>query len=348
MSDTGQRPERRLNLLTGDWVLVSPQRLVRPWRGAVGAASGGPGLGYDPDCYLCPGNARVGGAKNPVYTGAYVFDNDFPALLPPAEGAPPALDPLLVSEPQSGACRVVCYTPDHSQTMAHMPAAAIRAVVDVWASQSAELAARPDIGAVTVFENRGEMMGASNPHPHGQIWATSSVPNELAREDDRQRAWFDAHGEPLLAAYLRRELAAGERIVVANAGFVALVPYWATWPFETIVLPRRAVSGLDRLSDGERDDLADLLGRLTGVYDGLFAAPFPYSMGFHQCPSKAADDAHFILHAHFYPPLLRSASIRKFMVGFEMLAMPQRDLTAEDAAARLRAVLDGRAAEEGA
>ena len=339
---SGKRPERRLNLLTGDWVLVSPQRLVRPWQGAVGGAAAGSGRHYDPDCYLCPGNARVGGARNPAYGGVYVFDNDFPALLPPDNEAAASPDPLLVSEPQSGACRVVCYSPDHSQTMAKMPVATIRAVVDAWTAQFIDLSARPDIGAVTIFENRGEMMGASNPHPHGQIWATSSVPNELAREDARQRAWFEAHGEPLLAAYLGRELAAGERIVMENQAFVGLVPYWATWPFETLILPRRAVSGLDRLSDSERDALADLLRELTGAYDALFATACPYSMGFHRRPSKAADDAHFVMHAHFYPPLLRSATIRKFMVGFEMLAMPQRDLTPEDAAARLRAVVEGR------
>jgi UDPglucose--hexose-1-phosphate uridylyltransferase len=325
--------------LTGDWVLVSPQRLVRPWQGEVGAAAVPASVSHDPDCYLCAGNARVGGAKNPAYEGAYVFDNDFPALLPPAAGAAPSDDRLLVSEPQSGVCRVVCYSPDHSQTMAQMSAEAIRAVVDVWTAQTLELNARPDIGAVTVFENRGEMMGASNPHPHGQIWATSNVPNELAREDARQRAYFAAEGEPLLAAYLRRELEAGERIVVENQAFVALVPYWATWPFETLVLPRRPVSGLDRLTDDERDGLADILRRLTGAYDALFATACPYSMGFHQRPAKTADEAHFVMHAHFYPPLLRSATIRKFMVGFEMLAMPQRDLTPEDAAARLRSVV---------
>ncbi len=341
---SGKRAERRLNRLTGDWVLVSPQRLVRPWQGDVGATATGPGPHHDPDCYLCPGNARVGGAKNPDYAGVYVFDNDFPALSPPGDGAAAPPDPLLVSEPQSGVCRVVCYTPDHSQTMAHMPVKAIRAVVDVWTAQSIELDARPDIGAVTLFENRGAMMGASNPHPHGQIWATSSLPNELAREDARQRDWFERHGEPLLSAYLRRELEAGERIVVENGAFVGLVPYWATWPFETLVLPRRAVSGLDRLDEAERDALADLLGRLTGAYDALFATACPYSMGFHQRPSKAEEDAHFVMHAHFYPPLLRSATIRKFMVGFEMLAMPQRDLTAEDAAARLKAVVEGRGA----
>jgi UDPglucose--hexose-1-phosphate uridylyltransferase len=221
--------------------------------------------------------------------------------------------------------------------MARMSRAAIRGVIDVWAAQSAELDAQPDIAAVTIFENRGAMMGASNPHPHGQIWATSSIPNELAREDDRQRAWFEAQGEPMLVAYLRRELEAGERVVFANDGFVALVPFWAAWPFEILVLPRRSVGRVHALTRPERDALADLLSRLTGAYDALFEIDFPYSMGLHQRPSKMADDAHFTLHLHFYPPLLRSATIRKFMVGFEMLAMPQRDLTPEDAAARLRA-----------
>jgi UDPglucose--hexose-1-phosphate uridylyltransferase len=335
---SARRPERRLNLLTGEWVLLSPQRLARPWQGAVADTDTGPGAHYDPDCYLCAGNARVGGVKNPAYDGVYVFDNDFPALTPPdvGEGAASKPDPLFVSEPESGLCRVVCYSPDHSQTMAHLP----RAVVDTWAAQSAELNARPDIGAVTIFENRGEMMGSSNPHPHGQIWATAGLPNELAKEDARQRAWAQAHGEPLLATYLKRELELGERVVLQNDGFVGLVPYWATWPYEIMVLPRRAVSGLDQLGDSERNDLADLLGRLTSAYDELFATACPYSMGFHQGPSKAADNSHFIMHAHFYPPLLRSAAIRKFMVGFEMLAMPQRDLAPEDAAARLRSAVE--------
>jgi UDPglucose--hexose-1-phosphate uridylyltransferase len=331
--------ERRLNLLTGDWVLVSPQRLLRPWQGAVTEAASAAGAAYDPDCYLCPGNLRAGGVKNPAYAGVFVFDNDFPALTPPADDAPRAVDPLLVAEPQSGVCRVVCYAPDHSQTMTQMPVDAIRALVDVWASQTAELNARPNIAAVTIFENRGAMMGASNPHPHGQIWATSSIPNELAREDASQRTWFDAHGEPLLTAYLRRELEAGDRIVAENQDFVALVPFWATWPFETLVLPRRSVSHLDQLDAAERNALAELLGRLTRAYDALFATACPYSMGFHQALAKAADAAHFTLHGHFYPPLLRSAAVRKFMVGFEMLAMPQRDLTPEEAAARLRQVL---------
>jgi UDPglucose--hexose-1-phosphate uridylyltransferase len=329
--------ERRLNLLTGDWVLVSPHRMARPWQGAVAEAASVAGVAYEPTCYLCPGNARAAGARNPAYAGVYVFDNDFPALLPPGgEPAPGPADPLLVAEAESGVCRVICYSPDHSRTMARMAPGEIRAVVDAWAAQTAELAARPDIAAVTVFENRGEMMGASNPHPHGQLWATSSVPGELAREEARQRAWLAAHGEPLLGAYLARELAAGERIVAANEHFVALVPFWAVWPFETLLAPRRSVGTLPELTGAERDALADVLSRLTRAYDALFAAPFPYSMGFHQRPARAAAGDGFTLHAHVYPPLLRSATIRKFMVGFEMLAMPQRDLTPEAAAARLR------------
>jgi UDPglucose--hexose-1-phosphate uridylyltransferase len=331
--------QRRLNLLTGDWVLVSPHRMARPWQGAVAEASPASRPTYDPSCYLCPGNARAGGAHNRDYEGVYVFDNDYPALLPATEAAPPA-DPLLVAEPEAGVCRVICYSPDHSQTMARMSVGQIRRVIDVWAAESDELAAQADIAAVTVFENRGEMMGASNPHPHGQIWATSHVPNELAREDARQRAWLAEHGEPLLGAYLRRELEAGERIVVANDSFMALVPYWAVWPFETLVLPRRQVGALAELEPAECDDLAALLSALTRAYDALFATPCPYSMGFHQRPAKATPgEAHFTLHAHFYPPLLRSATIRKFMVGFEMLAMPQRDLTPEAAAARLRSAV---------
>jgi len=331
--------ERRLNLLTGDWVLVSPHRLDRPWQGEVSAAPVAAGPSHDPACYLCPGNARAGGKQNPAYRGVHVFDNDYPALLAVNAPAGESRDTVLTGEPESGICRVVCYTPDHSRTMAGMAPAEIRAVVDTWAGQFCELAARPDIGAVTIFENRGEMMGASNPHPHGQIWATQSVPNELARENARQLAWAAEHGEPLLSSYLSRELASGERVVCGNETFVALVPWWAAWPFEILVLPRWPVSGLDGLTNQEFDGLADILHRIARAYDALFGVPFPYSMGIHQRPCRLTDESHFTLHVHFYPPLLRSATVRKFMVGFEMLAMPQRDLTPEDAAARLRAVL---------
>jgi UDPglucose--hexose-1-phosphate uridylyltransferase len=223
--------------------------------------------------------------------------------------------------------------------MAGMATSELRAIVEVWAAQYTELASRPSIGAVTVFENRGAMMGASNPHPHGQIWATAHVPNELAKEDTCQRRWFEKHREPMLSAYLAREISAGERIVIANDSFAALVPWWASWPFETLILPRRPVSALDELAGNERDELAEIMGSLTRLYDRLFDTPFPYTMGFHQRPARLDDAAHFVMHAHFYPPLLRSASVRKFMVGFEMMAMPQRDLTPEEAAARLRACL---------
>jgi UDPglucose--hexose-1-phosphate uridylyltransferase len=331
-------PHRRLNLLTGAWVLVSPHRMGRPWQGETGAAAVAARPSHDPDCYLCAGNTRVGGVRNPTYDGVWVFDNDFPAILsaPQDEAFPD--DPLLVQAPESGVCRVICYTPDHSKTMAKMDTAEVRAVVDVWTQQWQELSARPDIGAVTIFENRGAMMGASNPHPHGQIWATSSVPHELHQECERQSAHFEKHGSPLLIDYLARELAGGERVVYANDSFVVLVPFWAAWPFETIVLPRRAVACLNELSATERNDLADALAHLTSTYDRLFDAPFPYTMGLHQRPCREAS-AGFVFHIHFYPPLLRSATVRKFMVGFEMLAMAQRDLTPEAAAARLRGVL---------
>jgi UDPglucose--hexose-1-phosphate uridylyltransferase len=309
----------------------------RPWQGETGNSAPAEVLAYDPACYLCAGNTRVGGVVNPAYAGVWEFDNDFPALLGPDEESSPPVDNILIAEPETGVCRVICYTPDHSKTMASMTRAEIVSVVEVWTTQWQELSARPDLASVTIFENRGAMMGASNPHPHGQIWATSSVPNELATEVERQAAWFDKNGSPLLSDYLDRELADGSRILCANNHFVALVPFWAAWPFETLVLPRRPVAALDELSEQEQTDLADILRRLTASFDRLFAAPFPYTMGLHQRPTQAPAPG-FVFHMHFYPPLLRSATVRKFMVGFEMLAMAQRDLTPEAAAERLRAV----------
>jgi UDPglucose--hexose-1-phosphate uridylyltransferase len=329
------KPHRRLNLLTGAWVLVSPHRMGRPWQGETSSGTPADEPTHDPNCYLCAGNARVGGTTNPDYKGVWVFDNDFPAILGPDDASPLGDDPLLVQAPETGICRVICYTPDHSKTMAKMTAEEVLPVVDVWTAQWQELSARPDIGAVTIFENRGAMMGASNPHPHGQIWATSSVPHELAIETARQGEYFSSHGRPLLIDYVEREVAADERIVFTNDSFVVLVPYWAAWPFETIVLPRRAVASLEDLSAKERRDLADALANLTSTYDRVFDAPFPYTMGLHQRPTQEAALG-FVFHIHFYPPLLRSATVRKFMVGFEMLAMAQRDLTPEAAAQRLR------------
>jgi UDPglucose--hexose-1-phosphate uridylyltransferase len=335
---TDHKPHRRQNLLTGEWVLVSAHRMGRPWQGETGNNAPTEALTYDPACYLCAGNMRVGGVVNPAYEGVWVFDNDFPALLGPDGEASPPTDSILVAKPETGVCRVICYTPDHSKTMASMTRAEITAVVEVWTAQWQELSARTDLASVTIFENRGAMMGASNPHPHGQIWATSSVPNELAIEVERQAAWFDKNRSPLLIDYLERELADGARLVCANTHFVVLVPFWAAWPFETLVLPRRPVAALDELSAEEQADLADILRRLTASFDRLFSTPFPYTMGLHQRPTQAPAPG-FVFHMHFYPPLLRSATIRKFMVGFEMLAMAQRDLTPEAAAERLRAVL---------
>ena len=325
---------KRQNLLTGDWVLVSPHRLLRPWQGEVSEPVHPAAVSHDPDCYLCAGNARSGGQRNPYYGGVYVFDNDFPALLTTSQA--PQGDALLAAQPETGVCRVICYSPDHGRGMSRLSVPEIEAVVREWQRQSIDLFSRDDIGAVTIFENRGEMMGASNPHPHGQIWATASPPPELMRETERQTRWRTDTGRVLLLDYLDRELASGERIICANEHFVVLTPFWAAWPFETLVLPRRAVSDLAGLTHDEQTGLARVLSDLTRLYDAVFDAPFPYTMGWHQKPAELAEEAGFQLHAHFYPPLLRSATVRKFMVGFEMLGMPQRDLTPEDAAARLR------------
>ncbi|MGH6987629.1 MAG: UDP-glucose--hexose-1-phosphate uridylyltransferase [Caulobacteraceae bacterium] len=330
------RPERRFNILNGEWVLVSPQRIARPWLGDFQETTVAARIQYDPECYLCPGNLRAGGARNPPYSGVYVFENDYPALTPGPREAKGSPDPLLVAEYESGTCRVVCYSPDHSLTLSKMSPEHFRPVVEEWVSQFAELDGRDDIDAVVIFENRGEMMGASNPHPHGQLWALSSVPTEIAKEVASQCQWNATHGSSLLEAYLARELELGERLVLQNQGFVALVPYWAVWPFETLILPRRRADCLTDLGGSERDLLARILTGLTAGYDRLFSIPFPYSMGLHQRPSRFGPKGAFIMHAHFYPPLLRSSRIRKFMVGFEMLAMPQRDLTPEEAARRLR------------
>jgi len=331
-------PHRRYNPLTSEWVIVSPHRLSRPWQGQVETPPQESRPTYDPACYLCPGNERAGGARNPAYTGTYVFDNDFPALLPDTPPGEVDVQGVLVAGAERGICRVVCFSPRHDLTLPELEPAALRQVVDTWAEQTEELGARPFINHVQIFENKGAMMGCSNPHPHGQIWATQHLPNEPAKEQAAQLAYRAAHGDCLLCDYLALELAQGERIVCANKHFVALVPFWATWPFETMILSRRHVSSLPDLGDAKRDALADLIKRLTTRYDNLFQTSFPYSAGFHQRPTDGDPHPEWHLHAHFYPPLLRSATVRKFMVGFEMLGTPQRDLTAETSAACLRAL----------
>lgn len=334
-SDT---PHRRYNPLRGEWVQVSPHRTKRPWQGQVEKTPAETRPHYDPKCYLCPGNERAGGAKNPPYTDTFIFTNDFAALLPDVPPEETTDNPLFRRQSARGTCRVICFSPRHDLTLARMPVAGIRRVVDVWAEQIEELGA--EYRWVQLFENRGEMMGSSNPHPHGQVWSIDVLPSEPAAEDVHQREYFREYGSPLLVDYAAQELSQTERVVVQNDHWVAVVPFWAVWPFETLLLPRRHVLRLPDLSNGEREALASILSRLLTRYDNLFETPFPYSMGWHGAPTgdaAAQDNRHWQLHAHFYPPLLRSATVKKFMVGYEMLGEPQRDLTAEQAAQRLRA-----------
>lgn len=329
---------RRYHALRREWVLVSPHRTQRPWQGQTEDTAAPATLAYDPTCYLCPGNARAGGAHTPKYTSTYVFENDYAALKPDLPAASLDIDAagLLHAEVERGVCRVLCFSPRHDLTLAKMEVADIRLVVDEWATQTAELGAREDINYVQVFENRGAMMGASNPHPHGQIWATESIPNEPSVELAAQNAYLTEHGNCLLCTYRDIELSQQERIVAENDAWVALVPFWAVWPFETLVLPKRHVGSLTDFTDTERDLFAAMLQRVTSGYDRVFDTSFPYSMGLHGAPNDGAEHPAWHLHAHFYPPLLRSATIRKFMVGFELLGSPQRDLTPELAAEALR------------
>ena len=338
-----QSPHRRWNPLRREWVIVSPQRTQRPWQGQTEEKSAVAALSYDPTCYLCPGNTRAGGHVTPKYADTFVFDNDYAALKSDVSAASFDLEDagLLRASTENGVCRVLCFDPRHDLTLATMSVGSIRRVVDVWAAQEAELGAREEIGYVQIFENRGAMMGASNPHPHGQIWATEHIPNEPTMELAAQREYRDAHGVSLLSSYLELELKQGERIVAQNESWVALVPFWAVWPFELMVLPRAAVATLRDLDEPGRDGLAAMLRSITAGYNQVFDTPFPYSMGFHAAPCDGEAHPEWQLHAHFYPPLLRSATVRKFMVGFELLGGPQRDITPESAAATLRECISG-------
>ena len=330
-------PHRRLNLLTGEWVLVSPQRMGRPWQGQVEPAVVAERVRYDATCYLCPRNQRAHGARNPDYEQTYVFTNDFPAVIPDA-AAPDKAGVLLRAEGVRGTCRVICFSPRHDLTLAELSAPEIRGVIDEWATQTSELGEH--YRWVQVFENKGELMGCSNPHPHGQIWALDELPTEAQKEAAQQQQYHEQTGRVLLLDYMQEEIARSERVVVHNEHWLAVVPFWATWPFEILLVPRHHVLRFPDLSAEQRAALATIMQQVLVRYDNLFATSFPYSMGWHGAPYGAGEHGYWQLHAHFYPPLLRSATVRKFMVGFEMLGEAQRDLTPEQAAAQLRALPD--------
>ena len=336
LSQLQNQPHRRFNPLTQDWVLVSPHRTERPWQGQT-EDHGEVSIKYDPNCYLCPGNKRAGGHQNPTYESTFVFDNDFAALKPDQADfrEDQSGTGLLRAEGESGICRVVCFSPRHDLTLSRMLVDQIAEVVKVWTGQYRELGAMPGINYVQIFENRGAIMGCSNPHPHGQIWANSSIPNELAKEQNSLLEYQKRNGSCLLCDYISTEMAATERIVCQNEHFLAVVPFWAIWPFETLVLSKKHTTSLIDLSHEMSCSFADILKRLTTRYDNLFETSFPYSMGLHQSPTDGRQHPEWHFHAHFYPPLLRSAAVKKFMVGYELLAMPQRDITPESAASRL-------------
>jgi UDPglucose--hexose-1-phosphate uridylyltransferase len=330
-------PHRRFNPLLREWVLVSPHRTRRPWLGKMEEVAPSSALQYDLGCYLCPGNERADGAHNPKYTGTFVFDNDYPALLPLAPPGAVNESKLIVAESEAGNCRVGCFSPRHDLTIAQMSQSELRAVVDMWTEQFQELEKMAWVRHIQIFENRGALMGASNPHPHCQIWTTATLPNIATRELNSFEEYLKEKSSCLLCDYLQLELQHNERIVCENEAFALVVPFWAVWPFETLVLSKRHFAAMSDLSAAERDLLGDILRRITTRYDNIFKTSFPYSMGFHQRPVNGHDHPEWHFHAHYFPPLLRSATVQKFMVGYELLGSPQRDITPETAAQRLAA-----------
>lgn len=338
-AELNQGPHRRFNPLTGEWVLVSPHRTQRPWQGKQEDASGSGRPAYAESCYLCPGNTRSGGQQNPDYSETFVFINDFSALLADTPTLAMDQDPLFQAVSERGLCKVICFSPRHDLSVPNMSLDAVSRVVEVWKNEYELFQANPDISYVQIFENKGAIMGCSNPHPHCQIWSSSSIPPIVALEQDNQRRYAQEQGSPMLLDYLYRELEQETRVVFENAEFVVVVPFWAVWPFEAMILPRRHILSIDRFSGDEVRGFADAYRRLTQAYDRVFDCEFPYTAGIHQAPVTRGNHDHWQLHMHFYPPLLRSATVKKFMVGYEMLAAPQRDITAESAAETLRLAL---------
>jgi UDPglucose--hexose-1-phosphate uridylyltransferase len=333
--DISDHTHRRLNPLTGEWVLVSPHRAKRPWQGQVEKIGTEKRPEYDPSCYLCPGNERAGEAVNPFYKSTYVFTNDFSALLPEIQEGNIDKD-LFKAKSEKGICRVICFSPRHDLTIPEMNTESVEEVIHLWIDEYRTLGSNDFINSVQIFENKGSIMGCSNPHPHGQIWAQESLPNEVLKEDISQHKYYMNNKKTLLEEYVLKELEIDKRIVCRNEFFVALVPYWATWPFETMIIPVRPVADISMLSDIEITSFAQIYRELTIRYDNLFETSFPYSAGIHQSPTNKKDNNHWHMHMHFYPPLLRSATVKKFMVGYEMMCEPQRDITPEQSAARLK------------
>jgi len=336
MPNFSEKPHRRLNVLTGEWVQVSPHRTKRPWQGKEEKKVANEKPKYDPDCYLCPGNARAGGKKNPEYTSTFAFDNDFSALLPGTESESMNEKDLLVAITERGICRVICFSPRHDLTLPELETGEILNIVNLWVDQYRLLGEMPFINYVQIFENKGEIMGCSNPHPHGQIWAQRSIPDEPAKELKQQQSYYKKHSSTLLSDYLKHEIRLNERIVTENEHFVVMVPFWAFWPFETLLISRRPFGRFTDMNQEEKDGLADIIRKITIKYDNIFNISFPYSAGFHPAPTDGKQHPEWHFHMHFYPPLLRSATIKKFRVGYEMLGNPQRDITAEYSAGLLR------------
>lgn len=336
MLDFAEQPHKRKNLLTGEYILVSPHRSKRPWQGQVEDLAPDNRPQYDPKCYLCPGNSRADGTQNPDYKDSFVFVNDFSALLEDTSIEQFDEESLLVAESERGICKVISFSPRHDLTLPQMDLPAIKAVVDLWQREFKELAEKEWIKYIQIFENKGAIMGCSNPHPHGQIWAESSLPVEIEKESAQQKTYFEQHGRTLLQDYVALELKKDERIIVDNEHFVALVPFWAAWPYETMIISKRPVPSILVFTEEEKEDFARTLQELTIRYDNIFKTSFPYSAGMHQSPVNSGEHPEWHWHMHFYPPLLRSATVKKFMVGYEMLATPQRDITPEQAANTLK------------
>ncbi len=334
-----EEPHRRLNILTGEWILVSPHRTKRPWQGKVETLNEEERPSYDPNCYLCPGNTRASGEQTEKYEQVYAFPNDFPALLPDTSNDDWSRG-LLQAKGETGIARVICFSPNHAMTLPEMEVDDIANVIDLWQKEYRELGNRGGINHVQIFENKGEIMGCSNPHPHGQIWAQSSIPTEVLKKTERQKQYFEKTQRSMLEEYVEQELINEERILYASEYFVALVPFWAVWPYEAMILPKKQIRSLKELNAAQKADFAKVLKQLTVKYDNLFECSFPYSAGIHQAPTDGQDHEYWHFHMSFYPPLLRSATVKKFMVGYEMFANPQRDITAEQAAEKLRSLSD--------